>query len=244
MAAFLRCDMEPVAVPPSKQSPLGLRSWLRDVGSAVAITVAPPPFPQNLSRGNGQTVLLVPGFLTGDWSMTRLAAFLRSLGYHVVLPGIVLNLGPTAKSLAKLDALFLRLAANQKIFVIGQSLGGVFARTLARRYPEHTLGVVTLCTPIRFPVVTPLEPFVRALSPLHDPAWVAQRGDVARALDVPVAAIYSERDGIVDWRQCLDNSASCENIRIDGPHTTMGSIEAAQIAIANALARMNGISAM
>ena len=229
--------MGAVAVSPGRDSPLSLRSWLRDVVSAVAITISPPPFPKNLPLGDGRTVLLIPGFLTGDWSMTRLAAFLRGLGYNVVLPGVVLNLGPTTKSLAKLDALFFEISARGKILVVGQSLGGVFARRLAQRYPERISGIVTLCTPIRFPVITPLEPFVRMVSPLHDKSWVERRDEIARPLSVPVTAIYSEHDGIVDWRQCLDEATSCENIRIDGPHTTMGSLTQAQIAIANALAR-------
>lgn len=227
-----------IATAPGPDSPLGMKSWMRDLASAVSVTLSPPAFPEkDLPRGDGRAVLLIPGFLAGDWSMTRLAEFLRGLGYRVVTSGLTINLGPTTTGIAKLDRLFLQLTEREKISIIGQSLGGVFARRLAQQHPERIHGIVTLCTPIRFPVVTPLELLVRAVSPLHDSHWVERREEITRPLNVPVTAIYSEDDGIVDWRQCLDDAQSCENVCIAGSHATMGSIPEAQIAIAEALAR-------
>ena len=84
------------AIAPPRNSPLGWRSFAREMETTVRWTFSPPPFPaEALPRGDGHTVLLIPGFLTGDWAMTRLRNFLRSLDYHVEMSGVLLNLGPT-----------------------------------------------------------------------------------------------------------------------------------------------------
>ena len=96
---------------------------------------------------------------------------------------------------------------------------------------------MTLCSPIRFPVTTPLQPFAQALAPFHEESWVARRDEIAQPLSVPVTAIYTEEDGIVDWRQCLqDETDMAKNVRVSGAHTTVGSNPEAQTAIAFALA--------
>lgn len=240
--AHWRAD-ERVAVFPPKGSGLGFESWAREMASLARIALDPPAFPdQPLPRGEGRTVLLIPGFLSGDWSMSRLAVFLRGLGYRVETARVLFNPGPTAGMVARLDETVLRLAKGGPIRIVGQSLGGVLARHLARRHPDKVCAVVTLCSPIRFPVATPLEPFTRMLKPFLDPKWVSRRHDIAKPLPVPVTAIYSPEDGIVDWRQCLqDEVPGAENILVRGTHSAMGSNPKAQIVIAIALARsLNG----
>ncbi|MDE2183188.1 MAG: alpha/beta fold hydrolase [Alphaproteobacteria bacterium] len=227
---------EPVAIFPPPDSGLNWRSWAREMAAAVHDSVLPPPYPtQSLPKGEGGQVLLLPGFLTGDWAMLRLNGFLRRLGYRVAPPGILLNLGPTAGLLGRLDRILLELAQSGPVNVIGESFGGILARDLALRHPQSVARIVTLCTPVRFPVVTTLAPIAALLGPLHDSPWVARRHDIAAPLPVPVTAIYSPDDGIVDWRQCLLDDAS-RNIAVRGAHTTMGSNPAAQIVIAMALA--------
>jgi pimeloyl-ACP methyl ester carboxylesterase len=228
------------AVRPPRGSPLGFESWARDIASAIACSLNPPPFPDDaLPRGADRTVLMIPGFLAGDWTMTRLRQFLESLDYRVEPSGVDFNLGPTSRLMTQLGARLLALSAERgKLALIGQSLGGVLARSLARRHPEAVCHVVTLCTPIRFPITTPLEPFARLLSPLHDPDWLAERDAIAAPLPIPVTAIYSQTDGIVDWRQCVQDAApGQENLRIDGAHSAMGSNPQAQRAIAQVLGR-------
>jgi hypothetical protein len=230
---------ERVAVFPPKDSGLGFESWAREMASLARTTLDPPQFPdQPLPRGQGRTVLLIPGFLSGDWSMARLAAFLRSLDYRVETARVFFNPGPTAGMVARLDETMLRLAKNGPIHIVGQSLGGVLARHLARRHPDKVCRVVTLCSPIRFPVTTPLEPFTRLLKPFLDPKWVRSRHEIAMPLPVPVTAIYSPEDGIVDWRQCLqDDAPGAENVLVRGTHSAMGSNPKAQIVIALALGK-------
>ena len=227
------------AVLPERGSPLGLASWARELASVASVAVSPARRPApTLPRGDGRTVLLIPGFFGGDWTMVRLRGFLTRLGYGVEAAGIAVNLGPTAAILARLESALLLLGRDHgPIDLVGQSLGGVFARELARKHTAHVRSLVTLCTPIRFPVITPLAPLARALAPFHDAAWTARSGEVAEPLSVPVTALYSRDDGILDWRQCLqDEGPLARNICVSGPHSTIGSNPQAQAAIARALA--------
>jgi pimeloyl-ACP methyl ester carboxylesterase len=207
----------------------------------AACHAKPPCFPaESLPRGDGKMVMALPGFLTGDWAMDRHRAFLRSRGFNVVSSGIRFNAGPTKKTVADLDARLLRWSDRAKgpIALVGASLGGVFARTLAIRFPERVSRVVTLCSPIRFPVTTSLAPFVWALEWRHDAEFKKLAPEVQRNPQAPVLAIYSTTDGIVDWRSCLqDEDATHRNLRIDGAHTTMGSNPEAQAAVCRALAQ-------
>ena len=231
--------MSDAAILPPHGSPLGVTSGLREFRAFWTCVLRPPPFPQ-APRGDGHNVLVIPGFLAGDWTTARLRRFLRGLGYHVETANIAFNAGPTTKMLARLDTALLRLAADgAPVSIVGQSLGGVLARSLAARHAGKVRAVVTLGSPIRFPVTTPLQPFAALLAPFQDPGWLADRDHVTRAPGVPVTAIYSEDDGILDWRQCLqDETAECRNVRISGAHTTMGSNPEAQRAMASALAQV------
>src|SRR5204862_1301046 len=192
-------------VRPAAGSGLGFFSWAREMGEAVRSAILPPRFPQDLPRGQGQTVLMIPGFLAGDWTMNRLREFLLGLDYRVVYAGVALNLGPTKRLIPQLEHAVEKVFADTgaPIIVIGQSLGGVFARGLAHRHPDKIAHVVTLCSPIHFPIATPLEGIANLLAPLHDPAVLDLQNEIVRTPPVPVTAIYSKSDGIVDWRSCL-----------------------------------------
>ena len=230
-----------LAVLPKRGSALGLRSWAREMAAVASCVLKPPPFPaEALPRGDGRGVFVIPGFLTGDWMTGRLRGFLLSLGYRVERAGVQFNAGPTKKILARLEERFLRFAGEMcgPVAIVGQSLGGVFARELAHKYPEKVRAVVTLCSPLKFPVTTNLQPFVRALAWRYDPQWVARMERIASGPRASVTALYSESDGLVEWRECLQEEAgACRNVRVQGTHATMGSNPLAQAEIARALAR-------
>lgn len=237
---FRDYNAQPDAVLPPKASPLGLRSWMREMAVTAAWNMAPPPFPDGpLPRGKGETILLIPGFLVGDWALSRLAEFLSEFGYRPEFSGTPLNLGPTLDLITRLEQRLAALAGERgPIVLIGPSLGGVFSRYLARTHPEHVRRVITLCSPVRFPVTTPLAPFVQALAPLHASEFRAAREFIAAPLPMPLTALYSEEDGIVDWRQCLpDEGPDQELVRVSGAHSVIGSNPQAQRVIAEVLAR-------
>ncbi|HEX3944248.1 MAG TPA: alpha/beta fold hydrolase [Rhizomicrobium sp.] len=229
-------------IPPTTESGLGFGSWMREIVEAARATLATAHYPDDLPRGHGETVLLIPGFLAGDWTMHPLRDFLRHLDYRVEFAGVALNLGPTKGFLPHLEQAVERLHAESggPIILIGQSLGGAFARVLAHRHPEKISHVVTLASPIRFPVATPLESIVKLMAPLHGPDVVALRDEIERTPPVPVTALYSQDDGIIDWRCCLqDESDNCTNVEVSGAHSAMGFNPEAQAAVARALADAN-----
>ncbi len=224
---------------PGQTSPLGFKSWAREMAALAQCRMAPPCYPtEALPRASGQMVLVLPGFLTGDWATERHRNFLRARGFQVVASGLRFNPGPTRRVIADLEARLLRWSdrAGAPIDLVGASLGGVFARVMAQRHPERVRRIVTLCSPIRFPVETSLAPFVWALEPFHDPEFLGLREEVQRNPQAPVTAVYSPKDGIVDWRSCLqDVDATHTNVMVEAPHCIMGSVPAAQVITARAL---------
>lgn len=232
-------NSEPLAIYPSRGTALGVRSLLQNA-AALAASLSAPSIVADVSalRGDGRTVLVIPAFLAGDWATARLQAFLHSLGYRVKTANVRFNIGPTKRLVAKLETTLLHLSASGPIDIIGQSLGGVLARDLARRYPERVRRMVTLCSPICVPITTPLAPAAQLLAPFYDSAWLARRADIAGPLGVPVSALYSEEDGVVDWRECLQaDHPGCENILVSGAHSTIASNPSTLAAIAKALVR-------
>src|SRR5262245_20031716 len=100
--------------------------------------LASSPVLSALGRGDGHPVLVVPGFMAGDSSTQPLRSVLEAQGYAVHGWRLGRNRGPTAKIVdvvhARLDALTDR--HGRAVTLIGQSLGGIFAREMARRNPE------------------------------------------------------------------------------------------------------------
>src|SRR3954452_23192089 len=104
-----------------------------------------------LPRGAGQPVLVLPGFAGSDRSTVPLRSVLRTLGYDARGWGLGRNEGPSE---ATLDGMVQRLAdlarkADQPVSLVGWSLGGVYARGLARHAPHRVRQVITLGSPFR-----------------------------------------------------------------------------------------------
>ncbi len=147
-------------------------------------------------------VWVVPGFLATDTSTWGLRRFLSGLGYRVHGWGLGRNHGQVGR-LA--PALAERIATDGPATLIGWSLGGVIAREAARRVPERVTRVITLGTPVvGGPAATRFAGHYRRQGADldHIERQVALRNAIP--LPVPVVGIYSQRDGVVAWRACLD----------------------------------------
>ncbi len=227
-----------VAVFPPAESGLGFRSWAGEFAAAIAVTIHPQAPPQApLPRGDGGTVFVLPGFASSDWTVNRLTAFLAQMGYSPQTAGLWFNAGPTPALMQRLERRLVQYAKQGKVSLIGVSLGGVLARDLARRHPQIVRCVITLCSPVRFPVTTPLEPLARLMSPFYAPEWVERRHTIALPLDVPVTAIHAACDGIVLHDQCwLADSPGARNVMVKGRHMTIASNPEALDVIATTLA--------
>jgi pimeloyl-ACP methyl ester carboxylesterase len=180
-------------------------------------------------------VLLIPGFLAGDASLTLLARWLRRRGHTVRLSGIRINAGCAGRELIRLEQMLAEFA--EPAIVIGQSRGGTLARALAARRPEAVAALVMLGSPVLDPLaVSPrVMRTVRSVARLGDLGVPGVFSSECRAgecctdyyalLQAPLTEgmvavmIYSRSDAIVDWRACLDPSATC--VEIDGSHCGM-----------------------
>jgi pimeloyl-ACP methyl ester carboxylesterase len=222
-------------------------SWLfvTDPARAMAefgLLVAALPLRQLLPVGDGQPVLVLPGLLADDRSTWALR---RILGYRVHGWRLGRNLGPTAATVTGLQnrLLDLRSRYNSAVSVIGWSLGGIFARTLARNTPAAVRQVITLGSPIRLAH----ENQSRAghaydrYAHLHVLPRDLPLESGLEALPVPATSIYSRSDGIVAWQACLDvPSARAENIAVVSSHLGFGHHPAVIWAIADRLAQPLG----
>ena len=204
--------------------------------------------------GEGRPVLLIPGFLAGDSSLATMTGWLRQNGYHTRRAGIRMNVGCSSEAIDRLEERLEDFAAStgERVAVIGQSRGGIFARHLAVRRPDLVSGIVTLGSPTvnqlsTHPLVlaqvalvgvlgTGRVPGMLRISCLRGACWERFR-DEFRA-DVPpevgFTALYSKTDGIVNWHACLDPCA--EQVEVRASHVGMGANAEVYAEIGHALA--------
>jgi triacylglycerol lipase len=207
-----------------------------------------------MSDGRGRPVLLIPGFLAGDGSLSLMAGWLKRAGYRPSRAGIVSNVNCSAVLLPRLEERLERLVSLQgrRAAVVGQSRGGTMAKVLAKRRPDLVSGVVALGSPQTEPLA--VHPLVRLqveavsrLGSLGAPGLFKRScldgeccasfwEDLAEPLadGIPLVSVYSKSDGVVDWHACLDPHAT-ELVEIRASHCGMAVSRAAWRAVAAAL---------
>ena len=174
-------------------------------------------------RGDGGPVVLFPGFGTDDHVLFPLRRFLRSIGHDARGWSLGRNDGNVmAKLPSAIDRVrALATSAGRPVAVVGWSLGGVFAREVARDAPQLVRCVVTMGTPLNGP---PASVAARAYAPETIRlirAEIAKRDQ--RPIRQPITALYSRRDRIVPWESCIDRrSPDVDNIEIKSTHVGMG----------------------
>src|SRR5215469_10649594 len=191
-------------------------------------------------RGDGHGVLVLPGFLATDTSTGVLRRFLRMLGYNVRGWEIGRNVGPTERVLDQLPRAVTALAnwTGGPVSIVGWSLGGVYAREMARQNPERVRQVITLGSPFALtdPRQSRAEILYRRRAHLHA-ARVPTLDQVAAPIPVPSTAVYSRRDGIVAWRSCVGPCTELhDNVEVCCSHLGFGVDAATLWLIADRLA--------
>lgn len=200
--------------------------------------------------GDGHPVLVLPGFTAGDTSTLPLRSFLKSRGYAVYGWNLGLNLGqdidpeaggPSERLQHRLRN--LRLQYGRKVSLIGWSLGGLYARELARIMPEEVRLVITMGSP--FIHTTKSTHTVR----LYELINGRKAEDISPTLrermhaspPLPTTSIYSRTDGIAAWQSCVEPAGHLsENIEVDSSHCGLGHHPLALWAIADRLAQPEG----
>jgi pimeloyl-ACP methyl ester carboxylesterase len=226
----------------------GLAWYLTDPARALAeygMHVATGPLQVALPRGPAQPVLVLPGLLASDSSTRLLRRALRRLGHHAHGWGLGTNVGPTARCVTGMRARLRDLADRHgaPVTVIGWSLGGIFARDLARRAPGSVRQVITLGSPIRMECTSQTRAggAYDRYAHLHVERWDLPLERGGEPLPVPSTSVYSRYDGIVSWRACLDEpSPRAENIAVLASHFGIGHHPAALWAVADRLAQPEG----
>ncbi len=141
-------DPDDVQPPVGPSAGLLLTEPVRGLVDVAALLLATPQLTA-APRGDGHGVLVFPGLLAGDASTAPLRSFLRWLGYDVRGWDLGRNHGPTEAVLAGLPRALLDHAerSGRPVSLIGWSLGGVYAREMARSHPHHVRQVITLGSP-------------------------------------------------------------------------------------------------
>lgn len=204
------------------------------------------PALQLTPRGDGHPVLVLPGFAASDQSTRPLRWFLGTRGYEAHGWELGRSTGPSGRVRKGLEARLRSLAAERgrSVSIVGWSLGGLYARELARRSPDLVRAVVTLGSPFRS-----LERTTRSSVPLSDtPLDEDHSGQVRRDIGddggtggVPSTAVYTRTDGVVPWRTCVERSGPRrESIEVVGSHVGLGHNPAVVVVVADRLAQPEG----
>ena len=207
--------------------------------------LAASPFLRAVGRGDRHPVLVLPGFTTSDSAMRPMRWFLRGQGYWVHGWGLGSNVGPTPEVVAGLTERLVSLHARHgvKVSLVGISLGGIFARELARLHPAAVRQVITLGSPFRLRprpgdrsnVSYLYERLAYRYVSMTDDADVEE--DERAPLEMPVTSIYSRSDGVAPWSACLEvASGQRENIEVQSSHSGLAVHPAALMAVADRLA--------
>jgi pimeloyl-ACP methyl ester carboxylesterase len=205
-----------------------------------AASITASPLLARAPAGDGHPVIVFPGLATADFSTAPMRRFLRDRGYTPYAWGQGLNRGPRAGVLEQCRRLVHEVSQRhgRKVSLVGWSLGGLYAREMAKELPEAARCVVTLATPF--------AGHPRATNAWRLYEWVSGQPSqdskltkrIRRAPSCPTTSIYSRSDGIVAW-QCSVNEPAphTENIEVHASHVGMGVNPLALYALADRLAQ-------
>lgn len=201
------------------------------------------PVLKNAPKGDGHPVMVFPGLATGDMTTLVLRNFLKDRGYAPYAWEQGLNRGPRPGVIENCVERVQELRAEhgRTVSLVGWSLGGIYAREIAKLMPDDVRTVITLGSPFTgHPKATNawrLYEFASGRS-IDDDARIA---DLKGTPPVPTTSIFSRTDGVVAWQCSLeDETERSENIEVHASHIGMGMNPTALYAIADRLAQPEG----
>lgn len=192
-------------------------------------------------RGDGHAVMVLPGMAANDRSTMALRGFLRSKGYAAYGWKQGRNIGseaivePLRERIAR-----LRQRHGGKLSLVGWSLGGLYARELAKLSADEVRCVITLGSPFKGPS--------RASNVGRLYEWLSGKtindessARLAETPPVPTTAVFTRADGIVAWQRCIElPGEQVESIEVAGSHSGLGHNPLAMYAVADRLAQPEG----
>ena len=206
--------------------------WLAtEVGRAITELGISTPYRKFFHKnyqGDGHPVLVLPGFMSTDVSTKPLRKFIKKLGYNAYA-------WEMGRNKAKLETLYQLMDKlediydehGQEVTIIGWSLGGVYARQIAKEKPEMVRQIITLGSPFRGIEqpnnATWIYNFISNGKRVVDldPELLA---DIPKPAPVPTTAIYTKEDGVVPWEVCMEEVEDDihQNIQVRGSHLGLG----------------------
>ncbi|MCJ0763097.1 alpha/beta fold hydrolase [Variovorax terrae] len=204
------------------------------------------PALQRAPQGDGHAVIVFPGLSASDASTIPLRRYLGSLGYQMQGWDQGFNFGPRAGvlELAKRQLTEAFNASGRKVSLVGWSLGGVYARELAKELPQMVRGVITLGTPFAGPPKSTNAWRIYELTSGRNIDRESETYNLPEAPPVPTTSIYSRSDGIVAWQGSLQAPSSAnpqtENIEVVASHIGLGLNPSTWWAVADRLAQREG----
>ena len=231
--------MAAVPSPPRAPNPMllaleGRAPW--ELGASLAAW----PVLRRAPRGDGHAVIVFPGLATTDASMWPLRTFLAERGWTPHGWEQRFNLGPRhgviERCLERVRA--LRRQSGRKVSLVGWSLGGVYAREIAKLLPGHVRSVVTIASPFTGnPKANNVWRFYEMASG-HRLDADERFAHLRAAPPVPTTSVFSRSDGVVAWRCCLqEKGRHAESIEVGASHIGMSWHPATWYAVADRLAQ-------
>lgn len=177
---------------------------------------------RRMPRGDGHGVMILPGFLGDDGYNRPLGRYLDSLGYQSSGWNQGRNLGPRGDLLERALLEIGRLAEDSggPVTLVGHSLGGIYARELAKENPQQIRQVISLGSPFGEGRDTGSYPR-RLFSMLNpDEQVTIEQHLLVEPPPVPTTAVYSRGDGVVNWRTAFQagEHEQAQNIEVRGSH--------------------------
>ena len=197
--------------------------------------------------GDGHAVVVFPGLGAAAFTTSHLRSFLRDSGFAPHDWGRGMNTGPDGAFDAWLEPLEqhvreLAAASGRKVSLVGWSLGGIYAREIAKRAPECVRQVITLGTPFAsLGGANHARPIYKLLGGDASQLTPAMQARLRTCPPVPNTSVYSKTDGIVSWQGCItQKSARSESVEVAASHLGMVSHPVVLRILAERLAQPEG----
>jgi pimeloyl-ACP methyl ester carboxylesterase len=197
--------------------------------------------------GDGHPVIVYPGLGGGALTTTHLRRYLLDSGFSAHDWGRGVNTGPEGDTDAWLEGLAqhvrtLHSEHGRKVSLVGWSLGGVYAREVAKLCAGSVRQVVTLGTPFNaMGSANHAGTLFRMLGGNTSNLTPELQARLSACPPVPTTSVYSPRDGVVCWQGCLERpSRSAENIEVRASHLGMGTSAEVLRIVADRLAQPEG----
>lgn len=239
MASKLSPQPKPTEQPPS---PWLMAMEFRALWEFGALVPAWPLLSQ-APVGDGHSVIVFPGLSASDGSTLPLRGFLSNLGYDISGWNQGFNFGPRAGVLSTAIQQMKDTfdATGNKVSLIGWSLGGVYARELAKALPELVRDVITMGTPFSGSHLSTNAWRLYELTSGRDIHQEIGQFDLPTAPPVPTTSIFSRTDGVVAWSASVQAPSRAnrqtENLEVIASHLGLGLNPSTWWAVADRLAQ-------